>query len=115
MSDTMKSRRAELLDDVVSQVEHVLGEFGLSSDRAQQAGHAVADHLAQHWSGQVISYPKDSSYINAARDKELLAAHANGASIPSLVKTYELSERWIRKLIRRASARAEDTQNTFTF
>jgi Mor family transcriptional regulator len=101
----MPARRAELLDDIVSQTEVVLSEFGMTGDVLQHLGHALADHLADHWGGQVVSFPKDSSYKLSQREQEILAAHRAGTPIAVLSRQYKMGERGLRKLLKRAARR----------
>lgn len=101
----MRIRRAELLDDVASQTVALLSEFGLAGDVATHVGHALADHIADHWGGQVLSIPKDASYKLSERERTILAEHRTGATIAALATKYGLSERGMRKLLKRALRR----------
>jgi Mor family transcriptional regulator len=106
MPTSMARRRAELLDDVAAQTATVLADFNLKVDdeMRDQIGHALADHLADHWGGQVLSFPKDSSYRCAARDRAILADNQR-MTISALAQKYSMTERGIRKILKRAQIR----------
>ncbi|MGH8037044.1 MAG: Mor transcription activator family protein [Stenotrophomonas sp.] len=103
--NAMEARRSELLADAAAQAADTAREMGLSQDRADQIGAAVADRLAENWSGQVLSFPKDHAFKLSLREREILAAHRDGASYSELARKYDMTERGIRKLIRRAELR----------
>ncbi|WP_325279200.1 Mor transcription activator family protein [Tahibacter sp.] len=101
----MAERRAELLQDMVEQTKTFLSDFGVAEPVAEQAAAGLADYLAEHWGGQVISIPKDQAYKLAARDREVVEA-ARTMSIAGLAARFGICERAIRRLLKRASARA---------
>ena len=104
----MAIRRNELLTEAAEQAAAAALELGLPKDRADQIGAAVADRLAENWAGQVLSFPKDHAYRLSLRDREILAAHREGASYAELCRKYDMTERGMRKLIRRAQLRDRD-------
>jgi len=107
MSGDMAIRRAELLDDLAAQAAQLLTDVlpGTPKDKAEQLGGMIADHFAEHWGGQVISYPKDYAYKLAGRDREMLEAHRRGATVAELADRSGMSERGVRKLLARARLR----------
>lgn len=110
MADSpMQVRRAELLEDLVAQVEVILGDLGIADDIATHAGHALADHLADHWGGQIINYPKDAHHRLCQREIQILADRAAGATIAQLSRRYDMTERGVYKLISRAESRQVDS------
>lgn len=112
----MRVRRAELLDDIVSHISAELREFGVPDDVAAHAGHALADHFADHWGGQVISVPKDAAYKLSERERAILEEYRHGAKISELAAKYHYGERGMRKLLRRAQGRDIHLQQMqFTF
>lgn len=104
-AESMPARRAELLDDIVSQTSVVLAEFGLEGNVVEHLGHALADHLADHWGGQVLSFPKDAAYKLSKHERAILSEHRAGATIAALATKYRFSERGMRKLLKRAASR----------
>lgn len=107
MTSPMEAKRAELLADLASHTAAVLQELGVTDDLADHAGSALADHLADHWGGQVISFPKDASYRLAERERAILAAFS-GNNYSELSRAYNITERGLRKLINRALTRQRD-------
>lgn len=104
----MAIRRNELLTEAAEQAADAAQALGLTKERADQIGAAVADRLAENWAGQVLSFPKDHAYRLSLRDREILAAHREGASYAELCRQYDMTERGMRKLIRRAQLRDRD-------
>ena len=108
---SMAQVRAELLTDVMAHVEATLRELGIEPSTAMHAGHAVADMLAQHWGGQVVSYPVDHAYKLSLREREILEARAKGATPAELAFKYHMTTRGISILLKRAQRRhVEDAQ-----
>lgn len=107
MTSPMEAKRAELLGDLAAHTTAVLQELGVADDLATHAASALADHLASHWGGQVISFPKDASYRLAERERAILAAFT-GNNYAELAKAYNITERGLRKLIARALIRQRD-------
>jgi Mor family transcriptional regulator len=102
---SMADRRAELLQDMVEQAKAFLLDHGIAEQLAEQAAAGLADYMAEHWGGQVISIPKDQAYKLVARDREVVEA-ARTMSIAALAARFGICERAIRRLLKRASARA---------
>lgn len=107
MSTRMEDLRNELLSDVAAHAAVVLQDHGVADDVADQAGAAIADHLASHWGGQVLTVPKDYAFRLALRDQMILEEF-NGTNLPELAKRYDMTERGIRKLLARAHKRQRD-------
>lgn len=107
MSTRMEDLRNELLSDVAAHAAVVLQDHGVADDVADQAGAAIADHLASHWGGQVLTVPKDYAFRLAIRDQAILAAF-DGANLQELAKRYDMTERGVRKLLARAHKRQRD-------
>lgn len=111
----MESLRNELLTEVAARAADTARDLGLSEDLADQVGAAIADALAEDWGGQVISVPKDYAYRLAERDRAILNAHREGASLAELAKDYHMTVRGLRKLIRRAELRDPHWRQTRLF
>lgn len=100
----MESQRHELLSDVETHGIEVFLSHGIERDIAEQAAIAIADFLAEHWGGQLVSFPKDYQYKLSIRD--LIIYHEfTGNNYPALVRKYQMTERGIRKIIDRVHRR----------
>ncbi|HEL3850667.1 TPA: hypothetical protein UMZ03_001385 [Stenotrophomonas maltophilia] len=102
---SMEARRNALLANAASAAATAARALGLGDDFAEQIGAAVADTLAEDWGGQTIYFPQDASFKLSPREREILDAHRNGATVPGLAKRYRMSEQGIRKLLTRANFR----------
>lgn len=107
MNSRMEDLRNELLADVAAHAAEILLDHNVAPDVAEQAGAAIADHLADNWGGQVVSIPKDFAYKLAQRDR-LILGQFDGANHSELAKRYDMTERGIRKLLARAIQRQRD-------
>ena len=108
---SMAERRAELLADVSAHAAEVLRTLGLDPKRAEHCGHALADHLAEHWGGQVISIPVDHAMHLSLRERDILAAREAGKSPHEIAREFGMTESGVRKLLKRAARRnAVDAQ-----
>ena len=95
-----QTRRAELYEDVEQHVVAVLRQGGIAPDVAKQAGAEVADSLANHFGGQVISFPRDITRSRGLRHAQILAKF-NGRNYGELAAEFGYTERGIRKLLDR--------------
>lgn len=106
----MPARRAEVLAEVVAHVRAIMTtDFGATDEVATHVGHALADHLADNWGGQIINFPKDFYYRLCLREVEILRKLDQGATLGALAREYKLTERGLRKLSNRARARQDNT------
>lgn len=101
----MAALRHELLDDVVEQAKTILTDHGVATEVSEQAAVAIADHLADHWGGQLINFPKNFLYKLSQRDT-IIYDEFNGRNIAELARKYGMSVRGIYKVINRAQKRA---------
>lgn len=101
----MESRRNELLADVATVADSVVRDCGLPTDVAEQIGAAVADALAEHWGGQVITIPMDYFFRLAQRECLILEEHRKGATYADLAKRYNMTYSGLRRLVLRATIR----------
>lgn len=106
-SAPMERSRHELLSDVACQVTNELKAFGIDPEVAGQVGDAIANHLAEHWGGQSICYPKDHIFKINARDQEIYARF-NGTNHGQLAREYKLSVRAVYTLLKRVQKRMTD-------
>lgn len=107
MSSRMEELRNELLADMAAHTAEILADYCIDPDLADQAGAAIADYLADHWGGQVVSIPKDFAYKLAKRDHQILREF-DGTNHSDLAKRHNMTERGIRKLLARAIKRQRD-------
>lgn len=114
MKGGMDKLRSELLDDVSAHAMDILRDHGIDTELAEQCGVALAEHLAEHWGGQLINFPKNFLYKLAQRDM-VIYSEFNGRNHAELAKRYKMSVRGIYKLIARAQKRviAEKQPNLF--
>lgn len=102
---TMAVRRAELYEHIADRAAEVARDLGVAAELAEHLGHAIVDAFVEDVGGEVLSFPKDDTYKLSKREMEILAAHREGASFAELSKRYGMSDRGMRKLIKRAQSR----------
>ncbi len=98
---TSKNKRAELYEDLEQHVIGVLQREGVASETAKQIASEVADSLATHWGGQIISFPRDLVRSRGELHKKIVSRF-NGRNYGELANEFGYTERGIRKLIERA-------------
>ncbi|HTF98639.1 MAG TPA: Mor transcription activator family protein [Cellvibrio sp.] len=101
----MAHLRNELLTDVCDQIAKVLLEFNIEPAKAEHAGSHVANFLAEHWGGQLITFPKDHLHKITQRDLEIFEK-VTAANITEIAKEYGLTVNGIYRVIRRIRTRA---------
>ena len=100
----MAARRHELLTDLADQAKHLLIEYGIKDEVATQVGHGLADHLAAHWGGETICFPKDCAFEFAKRDFDLWNDF-DGSNHATLANKYEIGLRAVYKIIKKMRER----------
>ncbi len=100
-SPKMEAIRHELFTDLIDHVNALLKELGIPADVSEQAGVSVADFLAQHWSGQVVSIPQDYRFTVANRDLEMLRWHKG--DFFETARHFGMSDRGARKALERVT------------
>jgi Mor family transcriptional regulator len=106
--------RNELLSDVETRAANVAKEYGLPDDHAEQLGVAVANDLAEHWGGSMISFPKDHPFKIAQRD-ELIYEQFTGNNHGELSRKHGITTRAIYKIVRKMQRRYVDTRQPKLF
>lgn len=107
INSPMEQVRHELLSDVSDHVSAELQAFGITVDKAEHIGTNIANHMAEHWGGQVIGFPKD--YIFKLHERDLEIYHAfTGTNHGQLARSYKLSVRAIYKIVDRVRRREKD-------
>ncbi|MBB4819277.1 Mor family transcriptional regulator [Pseudomonas alcaligenes] len=99
--------RHELLEDIAAHTATVLIEHGVEVSLAEQAGGAVADHLATQWRGATLYIPADYRHQVTKRDLQILAEF-NGRNHHMLARKYGLTASSIYKLLKRVQERKFD-------
>lgn len=110
----MEQSRHELLSDVADLTATIVADHGLSEDRAEQIGCAVANRIAEHWGGQLINIPKDYLFKLSQRDLQIYEDF-NGTNHPDLARKYGVGVRAIYKIIKRVSKRETDRRQVSLF
>lgn len=110
----MEQLRHELLSDLAAHVTQVLIDHGIDGRVADQAGTAAADHIADHWGGQLINIPKDYRYRIAERDLQMWSEFS-GANHSDLARRYGMTLRGVYKVIRRVRSHLQTSQQDALF
>lgn len=105
MSRTMEKRRQEVYEEIALFVADTLRNHGIPNDVSDQCGHAAADHMAEHWGGQVISFSMRSAFRMSVRELQILAAKNAGLPVHQIAHDFDMSENGVRKLLSRVSRR----------
>lgn len=107
----MSEKRHELLTDLADLAKRLFVENEIPDTTADVVANALADHLAGHWGGQNITFPKDFRWQLSKVELEIYDLF-NGNNYDTLAKQYRMTERGIRKLINRTRAKlATKNQN----
>lgn len=96
----MSKIRHELLSDVADHSALLIRDYGVDGDIADQVAHAIADHLATSWGGQVITIPKDHHFKLSKRDKEIYAKFT-GLNHSELAMEYRIGVQRIYNIVKR--------------
>jgi Mor family transcriptional regulator len=105
----MKALRHQLLRDLADQVKSLLEDYGISEEISDQVGCALADHMAEFWGGQLVTFPKDARFKVAQRDLDIWSEF-NGRNHPNLAQKYNLSQRAIYDIVKRMKRQAMEDQ-----
>jgi Mor family transcriptional regulator len=106
--------RNELLSDVESRAAAVAKEYGLSDEHAEQLGIEVANDLANHWGGSMISFPKDHPFKISKRDEEIYEKFT-GNNHGELARAYNITTRAIYKIVSKMQRRYVDARQPKLF
>ena len=111
----MELRRSELYAHIADVVTDTARQLGIDVDQADHLAAAVVDSIAEDVGGQVLSFPKDAAYKLSKRELEILDRHRKGATLAQLSRDYNLGERGLRKLLKRAELRNPDLNQPSLF
>lgn len=92
------ARIDELYNDMQTQIVKCLSEAGIDAAFARLISVRVRHHMATHWAGQQIYFPKDLSSELEPRNQEIWAAF-NGKNHVQLARKYGLTTQQIYKII----------------
>lgn len=92
--------RHEFLSDIVAHITQILTDNNIDKAMAQPIALDVVNHLANHWGGQNISFPKDFIYQVAERDL-LIFQEANRDNIHDVARRYGISVNAVYRAINR--------------
>lgn len=95
----MARKRHEVLADMVAHCERIMVDNSVPPEVASVIANAIADHFAEHWGGQLISFPMDYRW---ELDQRYLAIHDRsraGASNSELAMLFKISDRHVRTIL----------------
>lgn len=89
----------ELLQDLADQIGLKLVELGVNPEKAAEIGFASAEHVREHWGGQLLYLPKGMQYEFSRRDIEIFDKF-NGRNHASLAREYNVSIMRIYQIVK---------------
>lgn len=102
---SMEARRAELYEHIAAKASSTACELGIDKMLADHLAAAVVDGFVEDVGGEVLSFPKDAAFRLSQREMEILDRHRKGDTFAQLARDYNMGERGMRKLIKRAQLR----------
>lgn len=102
-SSHMAHLRHELLNDLVVQATDILAGCNIPNDKAEYCALAIANHMADHWGGLLIYFPKDDVFRIASRDIDIYNEF-NGTNHAELARKYDICQRTVYKIITKMRA-----------
>lgn len=99
---SMAQRRHELLRDVEERAAELAVDLGFEEADARRVGAAMADLLLENWAGQQITFPMRGFYGLSAQELAIVSDRDRGLRVFELARKYGMTERGIRKLLKRA-------------
>ncbi len=100
----MGERRNELLTDLVAVAARHLVEHDVPAVTAEIVANTLADRLADYWGGQSLTFPRDFRWKLAKVELEIYDRFT-GNNLEELVREYNMTERGLRKLLRRVDGK----------
>lgn len=96
----LRSKGPELLLDLASHVAvQVKALCGVSPEKADAVGLAVADLMSCHWGGQLLYFPKGMARKLSARDQEIYARF-NGFNHADLAREFDVSLQHVYRILK---------------
>lgn len=99
-----ENKRHELFQHIADCVSCGLIADGHDPDKAMTLGGSVADQVADTFGGQSISFPRDMKRRVREREEQAYAAF-NGNNLAELAQRFQMTDRGIRLMLKRAQLR----------
>lgn len=95
----------EILEDLALRVgRHLVEQAKLDAATAKRIGREVAEEFRAHWGGQQIYVPSARGLALTERDFEIYESFRRHSNYGELCRHYELSDRQLRRILRRVRA-----------
>lgn len=94
----MKEAR-NVLDDIKQIIGDRLAKEGVSNQ--SQIVDDIALSLLERWSKSAVYFPVPASLLRPERNQEIQKYYDSGVHVKDLARTYDLTERTIRNIIKR--------------
>ena len=96
---------AELLNDLQSTISKLLIDLiGADRDLADDVALEVRNHLAEHWGGQNLYFPRDVSFKMSMRHEQIFEDFT-GNNHSDLVRKYKVSLPWLYRILKKIHQR----------
>ncbi|MDA8257963.1 MAG: transcriptional regulator [Betaproteobacteria bacterium] len=93
----------EILLDAAEQIAERLQAIGIEHSDAARIGFEVAEHLRNHWGGQLLYICKGTGYEISQQHLEIWQ-RSNGSNYDWLAREYNLSVQQVYKIVKRVGA-----------
>lgn len=102
----------EVLADLLDHLTKTLRGLGVTATAAGRSADAAVKHIADHWGGQTIYFPKCAYTRLLSRDKEIWAKW-NGRNALDLCREYRITQQRLYQILRklRKDARARSAHD----
>ena len=101
----MAARRNELLNDLIAAVERRLVDNEIPAAMAAIVAADLADHLTDHWGGQMLYIPLEYHRKLVKIELEIWEAYSAGRSYADLARQHAMTESGVRRLVNRVRAK----------
>lgn len=104
LSKHTEDKRHALYLDLTTVMTAQLVEYGMQQAGAEAVANALADHIADYWGGQTITFPKEYQRHLSQRDVEIYQRYTQEAH-DDLARELGITERGLYKLVARVRKR----------
>lgn len=101
----METARNELITCMIDHTEKCLNRAGIAPLDATSIAISLADELVNVFGGQNFTIPKEHARKQAQKEVAIYAQFKAGASYRDLAVSYDMTERGLRKLLKRVRGR----------
>lgn len=108
-----EGKRHELFQFIADCVSSGLQSSGVKPDEAVLLGGSVANQLADTFGGQTIAFPRDMARRWREREEQAYAAFT-GNNYAELAQRFQMTERGMRMLLKRAQTRQKAKSGCLT-